>query len=81
MQEDGHAEAREGEKRKEKRGEREEGGDGRRGGVGARARAGRRVRLIVVYDYVLDFRGQASSSLLPRFSLRCSFHAAPRRYL
>lgn len=39
--------------------------------------AGRRVRLIVVYDYVLDFRGQASSSVLPR----CSFHAASCCYL
>ena len=38
---------------------------------------GEGARLIIVYDYVLDFRGQAPSSMLPRFPLWCSFHAAP----
>lgn len=40
-------------------------------------RRGEGTRLIIVYDYVLDFRGQAPSSMLPRFPLWCSFHAAP----
>lgn len=51
-------------------------------GEGEGRTSGRRgTRLITVYDYVLDFRGQAPSSMLPRFPLWCSFHAASCRYL
>jgi len=54
QQEDGRIEADERKRKKERERKRER-------------CAERRVRLIVVYDYVLDFRGQASSSVLPRF--------------